>query len=255
MSAPVSNSRVVISVFEPIYAPVPASAPPARSQLIHWVRLPRRDGRGSAVCVVVILAAHLAILAPYLGGPANRTKVAATSDLAASSNDTSMQAFFMESMADTRYSSPYVIADPPPLDVTPLLTMDVPKDVLLEADMPAASTNTQSGVNGDSMMAGRYVKQIDHRIERAWLRPRTPLKSDYFECRVQVEQDSGGNVLAIELGQCNGDSQWQQSLVHAIQAASPLPAPPDPSVFRRRLRLSFTAHSYSQQSPSDGYEP
>jgi len=98
---------------------------------------------------------------------------------------------------------------------------------------------------GRSALAGRYLGQIDARIERAWLKPRTAVNSGVFHCEVRVEQDPTGRVLEIEMQQCDADPYWQQSLARAIQSASPLPAPPDPSVFRRSLHLSFTGRAYS----------
>ena len=106
-----------------------------------------------------------------------------------------------------------------------------------------------------AILLGRYVGQIDARIERAWRRPRTPLKEDDFSCRVRIVQDATGAVQEITLERCNGDTRWQLSLVHAIQLASPLPAPPDPKVFTRVLRMNFRAQPYSPQSPQEDYEP
>jgi TonB C terminal len=107
----------------------------------------------------------------------------------------------------------------------------------------------------EAVLLGRYVGQIDARIERAWRRPRTPLKEEDFSCRVQIVQDGTGAVMEITLERCNGDARWQLSLVHAIQSASPLPAPPDPTVFTRVLRMNFRAPPYSAQSSQDDYEP
>lgn len=113
--------------------------------------------------------------------------------------------------------------------------------------------------DGDSAaqagLLGRYVGQIDARIERAWRRPRTPLKEENFSCRARIVQDATGAVQEITLERCNGDARWQLSLVHAIQLASPLPAPPDPKVFTRVLRMNFRAQPYSPQSPQENYEP
>jgi hypothetical protein len=106
-----------------------------------------------------------------------------------------------------------------------------------------------------SPLAGRYLGQIDARIERAWRRPRTPVGDGLFTCRVRIEQDATGGVKEITLEHCNGDASWQVSLVHAIQAASPLPAPPAPSVFRRVLRMDFRAEPYSAQALQEDYEP
>ena len=106
-----------------------------------------------------------------------------------------------------------------------------------------------------SSLVGRYLGQINARIERAWRRPRTRLDEGLFLCRVRIEQDASGGVKEITLEHCNGDARWQLSLVHAIQLASPLPAPPDPSVFTHVLRMGFRAEPYSAGALPDAYEP
>ena len=117
---------------------------------------------------------------------------------------------------------------------------------------PAASVSEQPG---DSRLSGLYVGQINARIERAWLRPRTPIGAPTFVCRVRIDQAPTGAVEQVTLEQCNGSDRWQVSLVHAIETASPLPAPPDPSVFARILHLSFRGDAYNEGSPHDLYEP
>jgi len=103
-------------------------------------------------------------------------------------------------------------------------------------------------------MLGRYVNQINARIERAWRRPRDPIDSDRFRCRARITQEPTGKVKEIELDNCNGDAAWQVSLVRAIQSASPLPAPPDPKVFSRRLVLSFRSQTFSPDQGTEGFE-
>lgn len=102
---------------------------------------------------------------------------------------------------------------------------------------------------------GRYIGQIEARIERAWTRPRTPIGADLFECRVQVQQSSRGSVQEVTLKECNGDTRWQLSLVNAIQGASPLPAPPDPGVFAGTVQLSFSSVAFSPDRTDQGFEP
>jgi predicted small lipoprotein YifL len=43
--------------------------------------------------------------------------------------------------------------------------------------------------------------------------------------------------------------------VHAIEAASPLPAPPNPAIFTHRVLLQFRATAYSPGAPGELYEP
>ena len=113
----------------------------------------------------------------------------------------------------------------------------------------------ESGGPGRTALVERYMGQIDARIQRAWVRPRTSIDSGLFVCRVQIAQEQNGRVQEIEIAQCNGDIPWQTSLVHAIQSASPLLAPPDPKVFSHTLTLEFTAHPFSPGSSSEGLEP
>lgn len=102
---------------------------------------------------------------------------------------------------------------------------------------------------------GRYVGQIQARVERAWIRPRAPIGADSFDCRVQVLQNLRGEVQEVTLQRCNGSAQWQQSLVRAIERASPLPAPPDAAVFSNSLLMSFAALAYGPGSEPELYEP
>jgi hypothetical protein len=101
----------------------------------------------------------------------------------------------------------------------------------------------------------RYTGQIQARIERAWMRPRSGIGADSFECRVQILQDRRGNVTQTTLQHCNGTPAWQVSLVQAIQTASPLPAPPSPDVFADALTLAFTSAPYHPGGADQGFEP
>jgi TonB C terminal len=113
-----------------------------------------------------------------------------------------------------------------------------------------------------ALLFGRYLNQIVARIDRQWVRPRTAPAgvslwpsgaagpaSPRFECRVRILQSSDGAVLQITLLQCDADTDWQQSLVDAIDAASPLPAPPAEAVFAHSLVLNFESAFPSCRSP------
>ncbi len=121
-----------------------------------------------------------------------------------------------------------------------------------------------------ALMFGRYTHQVSARIERAWMRPRTRVNDgvsavgqstskdvdaeDSFVCRVQIRQDTRGNVQEVLLLQCNGTEAWRRSLVVAINQASPMPAPPTPAVFVPNLMMIFEAHAYRAGDPPDSYE-
>lgn len=109
-----------------------------------------------------------------------------------------------------------------------------------------------------SLLFGRYTGQIDARIQRAWQKPRSAIdevvadggdsdqavRQEMFRCQARIQQDKDGNVTEIELMHCNGSPAWQLSLVRAIQRASPLPAPPHPSVFTTALTLAFESKAH-----------
>ena len=83
----------------------------------------------------------------------------------------------------------------------------------------------------------QYVAQIQARIQRAWIRP--PSARAGLTCIVNVTQVPGGQVVGVKVGECNGDEAVRQSIEDAVIRASPLPEPPDPSLFERNLRLEF----------------
>lgn len=119
-----------------------------------------------------------------------------------------------------------------------------------------------------SLLFGRYTGQIDARIQRAWHKPHVAIdgavsgrgdsdqavRQEPFHCQARIQQDQDGNVTEIELMQCNGSPAWQLSLVRAIQRASPLPAPPHPSVFTTALTLAFETNAYASGSRGDDYD-
>ena len=88
-----------------------------------------------------------------------------------------------------------------------------------------------------SGVMSNWVSQITARIQGAWNRP--PSARPGIECTLYVTQVPGGEVTDVKLGTCNGDDAVKQSIVDAAYRASPLPAPPDPALFERRLEVTF----------------
>ena len=78
---------------------------------------------------------------------------------------------------------------------------------------------------------------LQQKIERNWIRP--PSARPGLECVVQVTQIPGGQVVAVKVVRCNGDDAVIRSVEAAVYQASPLPDPPDASLFERRLQLIF----------------
>jgi colicin import membrane protein len=82
-----------------------------------------------------------------------------------------------------------------------------------------------------------WQSQITARIQRAWLRP--PSARPGIECVLNVTQVPGGEVTNVRIGSCNGDQAVRESIEAAVYRASPLPPPPDPSMFERNLVITF----------------
>ncbi len=82
-----------------------------------------------------------------------------------------------------------------------------------------------------------YMFAIQQTIQRNWVRPASAEVG--LECTLHVRQLPGGEVVDVSFGACNGDETVKRSIESAVHKASPLPAPRDPSVFDRDLRLTF----------------
>ena len=106
-----------------------------------------------------------------------------------------------------------------------------------DLDKQLAAEEHRLGAENSGLLA-RYVSELQARIERAWNRP--PTARTGLKCTVFVSQVPGGTVTDVRLGECNGDAAVRQSITSAVYRASPLPAPPDPSLFERNLQLVFS---------------
>ena len=83
-----------------------------------------------------------------------------------------------------------------------------------------------------------YIFKIKQAISRNWVIPKSG--EEGLQCIVNVQQTAGGVVLNVSFGQCNGDATVRRSIQLAVEKASPLPAPRDPSVFDRNLSINFS---------------
>ena len=87
----------------------------------------------------------------------------------------------------------------------------------------------------------QYVRLIEQKVERNWLRP-TTVSSD-FKCEVFVTQSLLGDVINVRLGVCSSDIVFRNSIERAVRKSSPLPPPPNPEVFDREIRFVFKPSS------------
>jgi colicin import membrane protein len=103
------------------------------------------------------------------------------------------------------------------------------KRSLAAEEHAAAARNGAALANWESLIAAK--------ITRAWLRP--PTAKAGIDCMLNVTQVPGGEVTQVSIGQCNGDPAVRESIEAAVYRASPLPPPPDPSLFDRNLKIEF----------------
>lgn len=89
----------------------------------------------------------------------------------------------------------------------------------------------------NSGLLDEYRALITQKIRRNWNRPGSA--SDDLKCIVEVRQIPGGVVRDVNVKSCNGDAAVVRSIEAAIYKASPLPRPPDPSLFERVLEVTF----------------
>ena len=91
--------------------------------------------------------------------------------------------------------------------------------------------------------AGRieYIAQIKDKIERNWLRP--PGTAKGLKCVVRVSQIPGGEVVEAEIRESSGNIAFDRSVEEAVLRSSPLPVPKDPSLFDRRIVITFESNA------------
>ena len=104
----------------------------------------------------------------------------------------------------------------------------------LRNDLAAEEHANQLAASG---AVSSWEAQISARIHRAWIQP--PSARAGIECELIVTQARGGAVQNARIGSCNGDQAVRESIVAAAYRASPLPAPPDPSLFLSEVEVTF----------------
>jgi colicin import membrane protein len=110
-----------------------------------------------------------------------------------------------------------------------------------EADLKRSLAEEQASTARAGPAREAWLAQIQAKIQHAWIRP--PTARTGIECVLDVTQVPGGEVTEVSVGQCNGDQAVRESIEDAVYRASPLPAPPDPAEFDRRLRIIFKPDS------------
>ncbi len=107
-------------------------------------------------------------------------------------------------------------------------------EALLLAQLEEEERRMQASRAG---LRDQYALLIKQKIERNWLRPASAAAG--LECDVAVTQLPSREVVDVRIGKCNADAATLRSIEAAVYKASPLPEPPDPSLFERKLTIIF----------------
>jgi colicin import membrane protein len=108
-----------------------------------------------------------------------------------------------------------------------------------EADLRARLAEEESRTSaGFQSLKASYVRAIQAHVEQRWFEP--PGVTQGLSCTIFVTQIPGGEVVGMRFATCNGGAAVRQSIETAVRNASPLPAPPEPQLFEREVRLVFT---------------
>jgi outer membrane biosynthesis protein TonB len=99
----------------------------------------------------------------------------------------------------------------------------------------AAEEHVQAVESGP--LSASYYAMLQARITHSWIKPSSA--GPGIDCRVEVTQVPGGEIVGARVTQCNGDAAVRQSIENAIYRASPLPDPPDPALFHRVFTFEF----------------
>lgn len=107
-----------------------------------------------------------------------------------------------------------------------------------EAQLQAQLASEQA--RADAVSAGlqqQWMEVIRQHVQRQWNVPASV--RDGLECEIKIVQIPNGEVVDVKVGRCNGDSVVVRSIETAVYKASPLPPPPDASLFERNITLVF----------------
>jgi hypothetical protein len=232
----------------------------------YW---PPRGASLSLIGLLGTLLLHGLLALPFildlsLGAPSvPNHSGGANASVLGSDKDAVMTAIFINETAVRETEAPESpdLGSPTPNLAVVVFTPDSlpPVKIALQGGEVRENSATRDATENDAaqhaLLYGRYLGQIQARIERAWMRPRDEIGAPRFSCQVRIEQDRQGAVVAIKLDSCNGGQRWQNSLIGAIRTASPLPAPPDPSAYADRLWLAFGSDGLNPGASPQGFEP
>lgn len=86
-------------------------------------------------------------------------------------------------------------------------------------------------------LKAQYIYSIERKVQANWLPPVSMTAG--WSCEIMVVQDRFGEVLNVQLKQCNGSEAFKSTVERAVRKASPLPEAPNNDVFERTVNILF----------------
>jgi len=105
-----------------------------------------------------------------------------------------------------------------------------------EAALQAQVAAEQEAARARSALS-EYIPYIQDKVQRNWLRP--PGSTAGLSCLIRVRLIPGGEVVSATVVRSSGDPMFDRSVETAVLKASPLPLPPDTSLFNHFREINF----------------
>jgi hypothetical protein len=197
----------------------------------------------------------LILLTPFLRGVLGRTHIqrpiGTVGQLASRGDNDRVEAWIIEEHQTAHANSSQLqLLEPTLTQLSLSLPSPVVSPTIQEPDVSVAKGRRHpADESATPEFAASYLGLVNDRIDRVWQRPKVPIGAPVFSCRVRIAQDSHGTIQKVTLEECDDNVFWRLSLLNAIQTASPLPAPADPSLFHSTLHVLFKSTRFSRYGP------
>lgn len=112
------------------------------------------------------------------------------------------------------------------------------QEILNQAATDDPEGSQRPGQDSANDLLSQYAGLIQQVVTQNWRRP--PNTPAGIRCALRVRQIPGGDVIGVTIGSpCNADPLIQQSIIQAVERASPLPYMGFEAVFQSSLNFNF----------------
>ncbi len=106
----------------------------------------------------------------------------------------------------------------------------------LQADADAAERDRT--LRAAATAQNEWAAVVAAHVRKNWLRP--PDSDQAFQCKVQIEQLPGGQIMSRKMVQSCGNRLLDDSVLKAVDKSNPLPLVTNPAAFQRSFAFIFT---------------